>query len=181
MQLKNERENSMRKRSHPPWKIWNYSEPFANRILSTSSLRAPFMLRFGKFTLLVCFGESIISEVIPTVFEAFSSLYFVLAKTVWKLFSQGSESALSGVDPGSRNSMCHMRHVQTIHSVLFYCQNRSLFCPSLLSFFFFGPNCRIWKFPGQGSSLSRSCDLHHSWGNAGSLTSCSAVGIPAHL
>lgn len=42
------------------------------------------MLRFGKFTLLVCFGEGTISEVIPTTFAAFGSLYFVLVKIVVK-------------------------------------------------------------------------------------------------
>ena len=30
--------------------------------------------------------------------------------------------------------------------------------------------CSIWKFPGQGSNWSCSCDLHHTFGNARSLT-----------
>lgn len=52
------------------------SESFAKRILSFSE--GPFMSRFGKFTLLVGFGEGTLSEVIPTIFAGFSSQLFVL-------------------------------------------------------------------------------------------------------
>ena len=34
------------------------------------------------------------------------------------------------------------------------------------------------KFPGQGSNLSHSCNLHSSCGNARSLTHCTIVGTP---
>ena len=33
------------------------------------------------------------------------------------------------------------------------------------------------EFPGQGSDLSCSCDLYHSWGNTGSLTHCAGLGM----
>ena len=42
---------------------------------------------------------------------------------------------------------------------------------------FFGCTRGIWKFPGQGLNPSHSCDLCHSWGNAGSLTHCARPGI----
>ena len=41
-----------------------------------------------------------------------------------------------------------------------------------INFFFFGHTCSIWEFLGQGSNLSHSWDLHHNWGNTGSLTHC---------
>ena len=38
---------------------------------------------------------------------------------------------------------------------------------------FFSPCIHgLWKFLGQGSNLSQSCDLCHSCGNTGSLTHC---------
>ena len=39
----------------------------------------------------------------------------------------------------------------------------------------------MWKFLGQGSNLSHSCDLRHSCGNAGSLTHCTGPGIKPAL
>ena len=48
-------------------------------------------------------------------------------------------------------------------------------------FFFFFPflscPCGIWKFPGQGSNPSQSCNLCHSCSNAWSLTHCVGPGI----
>jgi len=44
-------------------------------------------------------------------------------------------------------------------------------------FFFFIHTCSICKFPGQGQTLSCSFNLHHSCGNARSLTHCTAPGI----
>ena len=44
--------------------------------------------------------------------------------------------------------------------------------------FFFGHSCSMWKFLGQGSNLSCSCDLGHGCGIAGSLTHCAIVGTP---
>ena len=38
------------------------------------------------------------------------------------------------------------------------------------NFFLFWPNQWLMEFLGQGSNSGRSCDLHHSCGNAGSLT-----------
>ena len=35
---------------------------------------------------------------------------------------------------------------------------------------FFGHTCGMWKFPGYGSNLSCSYNLHHSWDHARSLT-----------
>ena len=49
------------------------------------------------------------------------------------------------------------------------------------TFFLFQPALSIWKFPGQGSNLSHSCDLHHSCGNTSSLTHCTTVGTLAHF
>ena len=45
-------------------------------------------------------------------------------------------------------------------------------------FFLFGLTLGIWKFPGQGSNLSCSCDLCHSCSNTGSLTYCATAGTP---
>ena len=41
--------------------------------------------------------------------------------------------------------------------------------------FFLGRICSIWKFPGQGSNPSHSCNLHHN--HSGSLTHCTRPGI----
>jgi len=46
-----------------------------------------------------------------------------------------------------------------------------------LSFCFFSHPYRMWKFLGQGSNLSWSCDLRHSCSSAGSLTHCTGSGI----
>ena len=43
-------------------------------------------------------------------------------------------------------------------------------------FFFIGCIHSIRKILGQGSNPSCSCDLFHSWGDAGSLTCCATVG-----
>ena len=48
---------------------------------------------------------------------------------------------------------------------------------SFLSLFFSPFSGHTRKFPDQGSSLSRSCNLYHSCSNAGSLTHCSGLGI----
>ena len=49
----------------------------------------------------------------------------------------------------------------------------------LLSHFFFsGCTGGTWTFLGQGLNPSRGCDLHHSWGNVGSLTRCAGAGTP---
>ena len=37
---------------------------------------------------------------------------------------------------------------------------------------FFWPPCCMWRFPGQGSDLSHSCDPCNSYNSAGSLTHC---------
>ena len=39
----------------------------------------------------------------------------------------------------------------------------------------------IWKFLGQGSNPRCICDLYHSYGNAGSLTSCAGQGLEQHF
>ena len=41
----------------------------------------------------------------------------------------------------------------------------------------FWPPHGIWKFPGQGSDLSHSCDLHQSCSNTRSLTHCAKPGM----
>lgn len=48
---------------------------------------------------------------------------------------------------------------------------------SSVFFFFFSCTHGMCKFPGQGLNRSQSCDLHHSYGNAGSLTHCAGPGI----
>ena len=48
---------------------------------------------------------------------------------------------------------------------------------SFILFSFFGCTCGIWKFLGQGSSLSCIYDLHHSCDNTGSLIHCARPGI----
>ena len=56
--------------------------------------------------------------------------------------------------------------------------------PGLFLFFFFFSHCihGKWKFPGQGSNLHRSCNLHYSCGNEGSLTHCATRERPSgHL
>ena len=45
----------------------------------------------------------------------------------------------------------------------------------------FGSSQSIWKSQGQGSNLSRSCDLSHSCSKAGSLTHCTTLGPPVIL
>ena len=45
----------------------------------------------------------------------------------------------------------------------------------------FKPMHSIWKFPGQGSNLSQSCDLCHSSGNGTSLTHYATAGPPKRL
>ena len=50
-----------------------------------------------------------------------------------------------------------------------------------LLFFFFGCTRGTWKFLGQGSQLSWSCDLCHSHRNAGSLTHYTGSGMRQHL
>ena len=49
------------------------------------------------------------------------------------------------------------------------------------SFVVFGQIHGIWKFVGQGSNLSHSCDLCHSCGNAGLLAHCTGWGIEPAL
>ena len=44
-------------------------------------------------------------------------------------------------------------------------------------FFFFSHPYGIWKFLGQRSNPTHSCDLHHRCSNAGSLTPCTGLGI----
>ena len=44
-------------------------------------------------------------------------------------------------------------------------------------FFLFQPPHSIWKFPGQESDLSCSCDLCCNCGNAGSLTRWARPGV----
>ena len=46
------------------------------------------------------------------------------------------------------------------------------------SFFFFHCIHRVWKFPGQGLNSCPSCDLHHSCGNARSLTRYATKELP---
>lgn len=58
-----------------------------------------------------------------------------------------------------------------------------LFLSLFLSFFLFLSSCTRrtraeWKFPGQGSTLSHTCDLHHSRSNARCFTHCATVGTP---
>ena len=43
--------------------------------------------------------------------------------------------------------------------------------------FFFPAALQPMEFQGQGSDPSRICDLHHSCGNATSLTHCAGLGI----
>ena len=50
--------------------------------------------------------------------------------------------------------------------------------PLSLSFFFSSCTCSMWNFPSQRSNLSHSCNLHHSWGHARSLTHCATVESP---
>ena len=44
-------------------------------------------------------------------------------------------------------------------------------------FSLFGHTHSIWKFPGQGSNPSQSCNLHHSCSNTRPLTHCAGPGI----
>ena len=46
----------------------------------------------------------------------------------------------------------------------------------LSTLIFFWLHHGTWKFLGQESNLSHSCDLRHSCGNAGSLTHWAMVG-----
>ena len=44
-------------------------------------------------------------------------------------------------------------------------------------FFFFSQTHGTWTFPGKGSNLSCSCDLHHGCSNSRFLTHCARLGI----
>ena len=55
--------------------------------------------------------------------------------------------------------------MQNVNSIVF------LFSPFLVHIH------GIQKFLGQGSNLSQSYDLHHSYSNTGSLTHCAKPGI----
>ena len=64
------------------------------------------------------------------------------------------------------------------------CLNRNSFQKKLYyySYYYyllllFGHAQGMWKFPGQGSNPSRSCDLLHSCGNAPSLTHCTTKEV----
>lgn len=48
-------------------------------------------------------------------------------------------------------------------------------------FFPFGYTSGMWKSPGQGWDLSRSCRPSHCNGNAGSLTHCASEELPGKL
>ena len=50
-----------------------------------------------------------------------------------------------------------------------------MFC--FFIFFFLSYICSIWRFPRQGSNLSCSFDLRHSYSNTRSLTHCTGPGI----
>ena len=54
------------------------------------------------------------------------------------------------------------------HNFIYWC---------IYLFILFGLHPRIWKFSGQGLNLCCSCNLHHSYSNAGSLTHCPGLGI----
>lgn len=47
----------------------------------------------------------------------------------------------------------------------------------LFYFYIFGCNCGLWKFPGQGSHMSCSCDLYHSCGILNPLPWAGYLGI----
>lgn len=68
--------------------------------------------------------------------------------------------------------------------MLYFSENEAfLLLPPLFSFFLllclFSFLAALWpmEFPGLGSDLSRSFDLHHSCGNVGSITHCDRLGI----
>ena len=50
-------------------------------------------------------------------------------------------------------------------------------CPKPLSFFFFGHTWGIWKFPGQESNPSWSCNLYHISSTTRTLTHHARAGI----
>ena len=54
-----------------------------------------------------------------------------------------------------------------------------VFC--LFVLFCYGCTCGMWKFSGQGSNLSHSCDLCHSCSNTESLTHCAGLGTEPML
>ena len=75
----------------------------------------------------------------------------------------------------------HFAFLPTVHEG----SNFSTSPPTLLVFcilfiHLFGYIVSIWKFLGQGSNLSHSCDLCHSCHNAGSLTRCATAGTPIY-
>ena len=71
--------------------------------------------------------------------------------------------------------------VETVFEVRlkFKCKLRELPDFFFFSFlFFFGLTHGIWTFPDQGLNVSQSCNLHHSCGNAESLTCCATLKTP---
>ena len=76
--------------------------------------------------------------------------------------------------------MLHINYPQLIRQPTMM----SAFLSFSLSFFlsiFFSCIYSTWKFPGQGSHPSHSCDLYHSCSNARSLTHCTTAGTPLFL
>ena len=83
--------------------------------------------------------------------------------------------------------LSYLGYTQLLESVMFmsfakYEKFSTIIFPNLflahISFFFFQHTHSIWKFPGQGSNPSHSCNLCHSCDNNRSLTHFTTVGAP---
>ena len=93
------------------------------------------------------------------------------ALSIWYCCSCGSgcNCGVSSV-PGLGSSSCHWCGQKK--KIILNRRSRVFF------FLFFSHTCGIWKFPGQGSNPSQSCDLCCSCSKARSLTHCATVVTP---
>ena len=78
--------------------------------------------------------------------------------------------------------------LQMLYAIHYHCEFLFLYLFALIYFnltknFFFLYGCThsMWKLWGQGLNPSHSCELHHSCGNARSLTHCPRPGIKLTL
>ena len=102
------------------------------------------------------------------IFKTYLILCFQEALLVPFLISKALEFKKSYIRSILCSPLCHSPSV--------FKNKKKTGFPRLLPFF--GHTHGMWKLPGQESNQRCSCDLHHSWGNNGSLIHCTTLGTP---